>query len=105
MMHPVPFPEVRVGNTMRVVACAVAVLATGSLGAGESAGAPAAEDLTALVKEFLAGVSRNDAAVHDRFWADDLVYTRAAGERVGKADILRDVRATPKANEPTMKYA
>ena len=45
--------------------------------------------------EFLAGVSRNDAAVHDRFWADDLVYTRAAGERIGKADILRDAKAAP----------
>ncbi len=53
----------------------------------------AEKELTALVAEFLAGASRNDAAVHERFWADDLVYTRAAGERVGKADILRDVRS------------
>jgi uncharacterized protein YciI/ketosteroid isomerase-like protein len=68
--------------------------------------APAAAELTALVTEFLAGASRNDAAVHDRFWADDLIYTRAAGQRVGKAEILRDVRgaAAPKAGEPATTY-
>lgn len=58
-------------------------------------GPPAAAELTALLKEFLAGASRNDAAIHDRFWADDLVYTRGIGQRVGKADILRDVRSAP----------
>jgi hypothetical protein len=29
--------------------------------------APDAEELTKLLKEFLAGASRNDAATHDRF--------------------------------------
>lgn len=74
--------------------------------AGAAADAPATAELTALVRDFLAGVSRNDAAVHERFWADDLVYTRAAGERIGKADILRDVReskANP-AGEPATTY-
>ena len=68
--------------------------------------APAAAELTALVNEFLAGASKNDAAVHERFWAEDLVYTRAAGQRVTRADILRDVRsaAPPKAGEPVSRY-
>ena len=68
---------------------------------------PAAEkELTTLVDDFLAGASRNDAAVHERFWADDLVYTRAAGERIGKADILRDVRsATSPPEEPPSAYS
>ena len=51
--------------------------------------------LTALLNEFLAGASRNDAAVHDRFWADDLIYTGSSGRRVGKADIMKDVRSAP----------
>ena len=51
-----------------------------------------AAELQALLAEFLAGASRNDAAVHDRFWADSLVYTRSTGRRIGKADILKDVR-------------
>jgi ketosteroid isomerase-like protein len=45
-----------------------------------------------LLKEFLAGASRNDIAAHERFWADDLIYTGSAGRRVGKADILSDIR-------------
>jgi ketosteroid isomerase-like protein len=54
-----------------------------------------AEDLTALLKDFLAGASRNDAAMHDRFWAEDLIYTGSSGRRVGKADIMKDVRSAP----------
>jgi hypothetical protein len=59
---------------------------------------PAAKDapaLTALLNEFLAGASRNDPAVHDRFWAEDLIYTGSSGRRIGKADIMKDVRSAP----------
>jgi uncharacterized protein DUF4440 len=61
--------------------------------------APDAGELTRLVKEFLDGASRNDAAVHDRFWADDLIYTGSSGRRIGKADIMRDQRS-PRAAGP-----
>lgn len=54
--------------------------------------APDAPELTKLLQDFLAGASRDDAAVHERFWADDLIYTASAGRRIGKADILREVR-------------
>jgi ketosteroid isomerase-like protein len=54
--------------------------------------APDAPELTKLLQDFLAGASRNDAAVHERFWADDLVYTSSSGRRLSKADILADVR-------------
>lgn len=57
--------------------------------------APDAAELTRLLNEFLAGASRNDAAIHERFWADDLIYTRSAGRRVTKADVMRDVRSAP----------
>ena len=50
---------------------------------------PAAAELTKLLEDFLAGASRNDAEMHDRFWAEDLIYTGSAGRRVGKADILK----------------
>lgn len=30
--------------------------------------------------------------MHERFWADDLIYTSSAGRRIGKTDILREVR-------------
>ena len=68
--------------------------------------APDAAELTKLLNDFLAGASRNDPAAHDRFWADDLIYTRSAGRRVNKADIMRDVRSAPapKPSDPKMVF-
>jgi len=68
--------------------------------------APDAAELTRLLKEFLAGASRNDATTHDRFWAEDLIYTGSSGRRIGKADIMRDVRSAPapKPGDPTTTY-
>lgn len=65
-----------------------------------------AAELTRLLNDFLAGASRNDPAVHERFWADDLIYTRSAGRRVSKADIMRDVRSAPapKPDDPKTIY-
>lgn len=61
--------------------------------------APDAAELTKLLHDFLAGASRNDAAIHERFWADDLIYTASAGRRIGKADIMHEVKeeGAPKA--------
>lgn len=46
------------------------------------------ELLKNLLYDFLEGASVNDYNVHNRFWADDLIYTSAAGERIGKQDIM-----------------
>jgi ketosteroid isomerase-like protein len=69
--------------------------------------APDRAELTKLLKEFLAGASRNDAAIHDRFWAEDLIYTGSSGRRAGKPDIMRDVRSAPapKPGDPTVTYS
>ena len=56
--------------------------------------APVAEELTALLEEFLDGASRNDVAVHERFWADELIYTSSSGQRTNKAEILESLRAS-----------
>lgn len=65
-----------------------------------------AGELTKLLNEFLAGASRNDPAIHDRFWAEDVIYTGSAGRRRGKADIMRDVRSAPapKPGDPTTVF-
>ncbi|MDQ2659830.1 MAG: nuclear transport factor 2 family protein, partial [Verrucomicrobiota bacterium] len=69
--------------------------------------APDAAALTKLLQDFLAGAGRNDAAMHERFWADDLIYTGSVGRRIGKADILREVRAEPpsKPGDESTDYA
>jgi len=70
--------------------------------------APDAAELTKLLRDFLAGASKNDIAMHDRFWADELVYTSALGRRKSKADIMRELRdetkATPKPEDGTAVY-
>ena len=65
--------------------------------------APDEAELSQLLKDFLAGASRNDLDVHQRFWADDVIYTGSAGKRRGKADILADVKkaASETADEKT----
>ena len=67
---------------------------------------PDAAELKKLLNDFLAGASRNDPAAHDRFWADDLIYTRSAGRRVSKPDVMHDVRnaPAPKPDDPKTVY-
>ena len=68
--------------------------------------APDAAELTKLLNDFLAGASRNDASIHERFWADDLIYTRSAGRRVNKAQVMENVRSepAPKPTDPRTVY-
>ncbi len=68
---------------------------------------PDGPELTRMLSEFLAGASRNDAAVHDRFWADDLVYTRSAGVRTNKEELMKGVRSAPprKETDPVTVYS
>lgn len=61
--------------------------------------APDAAELTQLLKDFLAGASHNDIAAHEKFWAEDVIYTSSMSKRRGKPEILADVRKA--AAEPT----
>ncbi|HKY00313.1 MAG TPA: nuclear transport factor 2 family protein [Steroidobacteraceae bacterium] len=67
--------------------------------------APDVAELKRLLAWFLDGASRNDAAVHERFWAEELVYTRSAGVRTDKAGILADVRKGADPAEPPTAYS
>lgn len=51
--------------------------------------APATAELTKLLHEFLNAATTNDRAVFDRFFAEDVVYTRSAGVTINKADIMK----------------
>jgi ketosteroid isomerase-like protein len=87
----------------RVLFAMIMVLALGL----KAQTAPDAAELTKLLKDFLAGASRNDAAAHDRFWAEDMIYTSSSGRRMGKADIMRDQRPgpEPKKGSPGTVYS
>ena len=87
----------------RLAVTVLAVLVSFSASAQD---APDAPQLTKLLNDFLAGAGRNDAAMHERFWADDLIYTSALGVRRGKAEILENVRSgeAPKPEDGTTVY-
>lgn len=86
----------------------VLVLTTILLSAfGYAQSAPDAAELARLLNEFLEGAGRNDAGIHDRFWADDLIYTRGVGQRIDKAELMKGVRSAParKADDPVTTYS
>lgn len=91
---------------MKQLICSLILSLAAAIATNAQQTAPDAAELTRLLNEFLAGAGKNDAAVHDRFWADDLIYTRAAGARIGKAELMRGVRsaAAPKAEDGTTVY-
>ena len=63
--------------------------------------------LVGLLNGFLAGASVNDAAAHQRFWAEELIYTSSSGTRFGKTDILEGMsEAGPEdATAPEVVYS
>ena len=65
------------------------------------------EILTGMLNEFLAEASVNDAAAHDRFWAEDLVYTSSKGLRFGKAEIMEGMSSESDSGgeEPEVVYS
>ena len=89
----------------RLLLTAIALLLAAS-GLDAQSNAPDAPELTKLLHDFLAGASRNDAAMHERFWADDVIYTSALGVRRGKPEIMSNVRSgeAPKPEDGTTVY-
>ena len=88
----------------KILCCAAIVIFAGINLQAQTA--PAAAELTKLLNDFLAGAGTNDAAMHDRFWAEDLIYTGSSGRRRGKAEIMKDVRSAPapKPGDPKTTY-
>ena len=85
----------------RLLCCAVLTFAA----ATSRADSGDRDALARLLDEFMAGASRNDPAVHDRFWAEDLVYTSSSGERFGKAAIMSGFETPAGATVPELRYS
>lgn len=48
-------------------------------------------ELQTVLATFLDGATRNDAQVHNNFWAEELIYTSSRGRRFGKAELMQGV--------------
>ena len=46
-------------------------------------------EIAAMLTTFLTPAVNNTSAGHERFWADDLVYTSSSGKVMSKGDILK----------------
>ncbi|MBA3352085.1 MAG: nuclear transport factor 2 family protein [Blastocatellia bacterium] len=88
-----------------LISIVFAILTVSAVGAQDSA--RDRTDLTRLLDEFLIGAGSNDPDMHDRFWADDLIYTRSIGQRIGKAELIKGVRSAkpPKPGDPVTIYS
>ncbi|HRQ63540.1 MAG TPA: nuclear transport factor 2 family protein [Xanthomonadaceae bacterium] len=73
----------------------IVLLACAGWAASATASDTAEAELRTLLGAFLDGASQSDRAVHERFWADDLIYTSSAGRRFGKATILDGLPPEP----------
>jgi len=67
-------------------------------------------EITALLTDFLSPDQNPTRAAHERFWADDLVYTSSAGKVTNKAEILKSFDEPPqkepgKTTEPEPVYS
>lgn len=63
-------------------------------------------ELTALLNEFLDGATRNDPAIHNKHWAEELIYTSSSGTRFGKAELMASVKSRGElaAADISMRY-
>ncbi|WP_444918004.1 nuclear transport factor 2 family protein [Microbulbifer sp. JMSA003] len=61
------------------------------------------EDLHQLLTNFI-GKAATDSQAHQRFWAEDLIYTSSGGKRFGKSEIMQGMQ-TPRTEPITMSYA
>ena len=61
------------------------------------------QEITSLLKEFLTNVDK--AEMHDRFWAEDLIYTSGMGVVRSKADIMKSMRESAAKSKEAPKAA
>ncbi len=73
--------------------------------AGISAQTKAAQEVTALLREFIAGAGSGDRALFEKFFADDVIYTRATGVVITKASIMESLGKPAPASEGKSTYS
>lgn len=91
----------------KLIAMAVIALSVFAFGKSDSDPKP---ELLAMLNNFLAAASHNPASPEDKkifndFFADDVIYTRAAGVLITKAEIMKSLDEPPGKTEPAASYS
>lgn len=66
--------------------------------------AAASAEILALLDHFLEGAARSDAAIHEAFWHEKLVYTSSSGTRFGKPELMTGLQPLPAEEVPAIRY-
>jgi ketosteroid isomerase-like protein len=73
--------------------------------AGVSAQTKATSEVMALLHEFISNAGNGDRAIFDKFFADDVIYTRATGVVITKASIMEGLGKSAPASEGKSSYS
>jgi len=65
----------------------------------------AAQEVTALLHEFMQAAGTGDRPGFDKFFADDVVYTRATGAVITKADIMSSLQKPASPADTKTSYS
>jgi ketosteroid isomerase-like protein len=63
------------------------------------------QEVTALLREFISGAGSGDRAIFDKFFADDVIYTRASGVVITKTSIMESLGKPSPASEGKSNYS
>jgi len=65
----------------------------------------ATQEVTALLREFISAAGSGDRAIFDKFFADDVIYTRASGVVITKASIMEGLGKPAPSAEGKSSYS
>jgi len=72
-----------------------------TLVAADPAPSTGVQQVTALLREFIGSAGRQEPELYDRFFADDVMYTRSTGATATKNTIMESVRGPKSAEKST----
>lgn len=76
-----------------------------SAGAAAPKQPSATQEVTALLQEFIGAAGSGDRAIFERFFADDVIYTRASGVVITKASIMESLGKPVASSEGKSSYS
>jgi ketosteroid isomerase-like protein len=91
---------------MKFAKVVMIVVALGSLAATVTrTQTSGAQEVTALLREFMAGAGGGDRAIFEKFFADEVIYTRASGVVITKTSIMESLGKPSPASEGKSSYS